>query len=146
MRIAVFSRRLLCCLLVCLLLVHVALAEVNLSSMTDDEVVDLLAQVNQEIVNRGINKTAKLPKGRYIAGKEIPAGRYIYTVLATGSEWGNVTVYADEGEGTRSLWEVVTAPDPGEEPETIFMTLNEGDELKSGVPFSLTIMTGVLFE
>ena len=27
----------------------------------------------------------------------------------------------------------------------IDLTLNEGDELKSGVPFSLTIMTGIVF-
>lgn len=147
MRISVFCRRFLCCLLACLLLVSAALAAtVDLSSMTDDEVVELLTQVNQEIVKRGIAKTAKLPEGAYIAGSDIPAGKYIFTVLATGDDWGNVTVYSEGGKGKQKLWNVVTAPEAGAEPATIFITLEEGDQLKSGVPFSLTIMPGAIFK
>ncbi len=41
---------------------------------------------------------------------------------------------------------VVSAPEEGEEPETIFITLGSGDELKSDVPFSLTIMPGAVFK
>ncbi len=44
------------------------------------------------------------------------------------------------------LWNVVSAPENGADPETVFMTLNEGDELKSGTPFSLTIMSGAIFQ
>ena len=78
MRISVFCRRFLCCLLVCLLLIPSAFASsVDLSSMSDDEIVALLTQVNNEIVSRGINKTAKLPQGGYIAGKDIPAGIFL---------------------------------------------------------------------
>ena len=124
MKVSGFFHRFLCCLLVALLLIPAALADsVNLSSMTDTEIVALLDQVNQEIVNRGINKTAKLPQGAYLAGKgkDLPAGRYIYTCLATGDDWGNLT-------------------------DTVFITLNEGDKLDSGVPFSLTIMSGALFQ
>ena len=149
MRISVFRRRFLSCLLVCLLLVPIAFAladTVNFSSMSDDELVALLAKVNQEIVNRGINKTAKLAQGTYTAGKEIPVGSYVFTNLATGDDWGNVTVYSDGGKGDLLLWEVVSAPKNGESPEEIFITLNKGDQLKSGVPFSLTIMSGVLFQ
>ena len=147
MRVSVFCRRFLCCLLACLLLVPAALgATVDLSSMTDDEVVELLTQVNQEIVKRGIAKTAKLPEGAYIAGSDIPAGKYIFTVLATGDDWGNVTVYSEGGKGKQKLWNVVMAPENGAEPDTIFITLEEGDQLKSGVPFSLTIMPGAIFK
>ena len=133
--------------MIALLLVPVAIADtVDLSSMTDSEIVALLDQVNQEIANRGINKTAKLPQGSYIGGRDLPAGRYILTILAKGDDWGNLTVKSEEGSGKLILWDVVSAPENGEEPETIFITLNKGDELKCDVPFSLTIMSGAVFQ
>ena len=57
-----------------------------------------------------------------IAGKDIPAGSYIYTCLASGEDWGNVTIYSEKGEGDQQFWEV------------------------AGVPFSLTIYAGVMFK
>ena len=147
MKMSAFCRRLVCCTLVFLLLMPSAMADsINLSSLSDAEVVELLGRVNAELASRGINKTAKLPQGAYVAGKEIPAGRYIFTVMATGNDWGNVTVYSEGGKGKQLLWEVVSAPEKGEDPETIFITLEEGDQLKSGVPFSLTIMSGAIFQ
>lgn len=112
MKLTGFFRRFLCCLLVALLLIPAALADtVNLSSLSNEELVALLTQINQEIVDRGINKVAKLPQGAYIAGKDLPAGRYIYTCLAKGDDWGNLTVKSEEGKGSLILWEVVSAPD-----------------------------------
>ena len=145
MRISVFCRRFISCLLVCFLLISVSFADtIDLSSFSDDEIVALLAKVNDEVVSRGINKTAKLPQGAYIAGKDIPAGRYIFTCLAKDDDWGNLTVKSDQGSGKLILWEVVSASD--EEQATVFITLSKDDELKCGVPFSLTIMTGAVFE
>ncbi len=119
---------------------------IDLTLMTDDEIVVLMHQVTSEIVRRGIEKTAILAKGAYIAGIDIPAGKYVFTCLAKGDDWGNVTIYSDQGNGKQLMWDVVTASEEGEDPETFFITLNENDELKSGVPFSLTIMTGVIFQ
>lgn len=146
MKVSVFFRRFLCALMVCLLMVpaFAAAEKVDLSSLSDAEIVELLKQVNQEMVNRGISKTARLAKGVYVAGKDLPVGKYTYTCLATGDDWGNVTVRTKENK--QLVWEVVAAPKKGEEPETFFVTLNEGDKLDSGVPFSLTIMTGVVFQ
>ena len=144
----VLYRALLCFLTLMILMsgTFAALSEgIDLNALEDSEIVDLLERVTEEMVKRGIEKTAKLPKGTYIAGRDLPCGRYVYTCLAKGDDWGNVTVYSDRGAGKQLLWNVVSAPDEGEEPDTIFLTLNEGDELKSGVPFSLTIMTGVIF-
>ena len=145
MRISRLWVRLICCVLTCLLLIPAASADdFKLSTMTDDEIVALLEQVNQEIVSRGINKMAKLPQGSYICGKDLPAGKYIYTCLAKGDDWGNLTVKTDEGKGDLILWEVVSASK--DDPETVFITLNKGDKLESAVPFSLTIMSGAVFQ
>ncbi len=146
MKVSVLFRRFLCALMVCLLLVpaYAAAENVDLASLSDAEIVELMNRVNQEIVNRGISKTAKLSKGEYVAGKDIPVGKYTYTCLATGDDWGNVTIYSKQNK--QLMWEVVMAPKKGAEPETIFISLNEGDKLESGVPFSLTIMTGVVFQ
>lgn len=147
MKVSGLFYRFLCLLVACLLLIPVAVADtVDLSSMSNEEIVALLNDANEEIVRRGINKTAKLPQGAYIGGSDIPAGRYIFTCLAVDDDWGNVTVYSEGGKGQQILWEVVSAPKDGQDPTTIYITLNEGDQLKSGVPFSLTIMSGALFQ
>ena len=147
MKVSGFFRRMVCFALVCLLLIPAARADaLDLARMTNEELVAHLAEVNAEIVRRGLSKTAKLPQGKYNVGTDIPAGRYIYTCLATGDEWGNLTVYSDGGKGRQILWNIVSAPDAGEEPETIFMTLSDGDQLDSGVPFSLMVMAGIIFQ
>ena len=105
----------------------------------------LFARVQEETVARHIEGTANLAGGTYIVGKDIPAGSYIYTCLASGEDWGNVTIYSEKGEGDQLFWEVVAAPEDGEEPESFFITLNPDDQLKSVVPFSLTIYAGVMF-
>ena len=124
-----------------------ALAEdIDLPGLSDDEIVALMGRVQEEIVARHIEGTATLAGGTYIAGKDIPAGSYVFTCLAIGDDWGNVTIYSEKGEGKQLFWEVVSAPNEGAEPESFFITLNEDDQLKSGVPFSLTIYTGVQFK
>ena len=113
-----------------------SLAEgIDISTLSDDELVALMARVQEEIVARHIEGTANLAGGTYIAEKDIPAGSYIYTCLASGEDWGNVTIYSEKGEGDQLFWEVVAAPEDGEEPESFFITLNPDDQLKSGVPF-----------
>ena len=124
-----------------------ALAEgIDLAGLTDDEIVALWQRVQDELVARRIEGTATLMGGTYIAGRDVPAGAYVYTCLATGDDWGNVTVYSDRGEGDLLFWEVVSAPEDGQAPESFFVSLNEGDQLKSGVPFSLTIYAGASFK
>ena len=119
---------------------------IDISTLSDDELVALMARVQEEIVARHIEGTANLAGGTYIVGKDIPAGSYIYTCLASGEDWGNVTIYSEKGEGDQQFWEVVAAPEDGEEPESFFITLNPDDQLKSGVPFSLTIYAGMMFK
>ena len=61
--------RLVCLLIVSLLIIPTALADkVDLSSLTDNEIAELSEQITQELVKRGIEKSATLPAGKYIAG------------------------------------------------------------------------------
>ena len=145
MKVSGFFRRILCLLLVSLLIIPFALADkVDLSSMSDDEIVELMKQVNQEIVDRRINKTAKMAPGTYTGGKDIPVGKYIFTCTATGNDWGNMFVYNDQGKQVE--WQVVAAPEQGENPQTSFITLEKNYTLKCSTPFTLTIMAGAVFE
>ena len=124
----------------------VAAEGIDLAGLSDDEIVDLMNRVQAEVVDRHIEGTATLASGSYIAGRDIPVGSYVFTCLATGDDWGSVTVYADKGEGNQLLWEIVFAPDEGESPKSFFVTLDKDDQLKSGVPFSLTIYAGITFK
>jgi len=113
-----------------------AAEEIELAHLSDEQVVALMRRVQEEIAARHIEKTATLTSGLYIAGKDIPAGSYVYTCLATGDDWGNVKIYSEEDK--RLFWKALSAPDAGEAPETFFISLKSGDRLKSDVPFSLT--------
>ena len=57
---------------------------IDLAGLNDDELVALMGQVQAEIVARHIAGTATLSSGTYIAGRDIPAGSYTYTCLASG--------------------------------------------------------------
>ena len=91
MKVTGFFRRLLCLLLVSLLIIPFALADkVDLSSLTDDEIVELLNQVNSELISRGIAKSATLAAGKYTAGKDLPAGSYIISCETDDNHHGIV--------------------------------------------------------
>lgn len=94
--------------------------EVDLAKLSDDELVSLKGRIQGEMVARHIEGTATLSGGTYLAGKDIPAGSYVYTCLATGNDWGNVTIYSEEGKGEQLFWKVVSAPEDGAEAETFF--------------------------
>lgn len=120
--------------------------EIELASLNDEQLVALMERVQEEIVARHIAKTATMRRGSYIAGRDIPAGSYVYTCMASGDDWGNVTVRSEEGAGKQQLWHILSAPEDGEEAESFFLTLNTGDQLNSDVPFSLTIYAGMKFQ
>ncbi|MGX8707012.1 MAG: hypothetical protein ACSW8J_10575 [bacterium] len=124
-----------------------ALAEdIDIGGLSDNQVIGLYRRLQDELVARHIEATATLAGGNYIGGRDIPIGSYVYTCLATGDDWGNVTIYSEKGEGEQLFWEVVSAPKDGEAPESFFISLGPDDRLKSSVPFSLTIYAGANFK
>lgn len=52
----------------------------NISALSDDELSILACYINQEVVNRKIEKTAHLEAGWYAIGDDIPSGKYIYQI------------------------------------------------------------------
>lgn len=133
--------------------VVVALADsIDLSGYTDEEIVVLLDQVQAEVVNRHIEKTATLPKGTYIAGKDIPVGSYVYSVTVLdieeygdGFQYGIVYVQTPEDpedEYPSKLYEYVENTTAA----SYYFTLEEGDKLASPVAFTLTISGGAMFK
>lgn len=123
-----------------------AAEDFDLAALNDGALLELMDRVQEEIVARRIAGTATLASGSYLCGRDVPAGSYVLSSLAAGDDWGNCTIYADEGEGDQKFWEILSAPEEGEEPQTFFITLDEGDVLECGVSFSLTIYPGVVFQ
>lgn len=59
---------------------------IDLSVYSDDEIAELLKQINQEVVDRRLEKTAKLEPGVYTVGVDIPAGSYTYSVTVVADD------------------------------------------------------------
>lgn len=131
---------------------NTAIAEsVNLKGFTDEEIITLYESIKSEIVLRKIEKTAKLPQGEYLIGKDIPAGTYILRGTHSSDWWTDVYIYTaiemQKSKDERKAEKAITVFDhSGEVVHKI--TLNDGDALNvigSG-EISITVSTGVLFE
>ncbi len=51
-------------------------SDIDLKSLSDNEIVQLFSDVEQELVDRNINKTSDLLPGTYVGGVDIPVGGY----------------------------------------------------------------------
>lgn len=120
--------------------------KVDFSTYTDDALIELLASVQQEIADRHIEKSATLPEGSYIVGKDIPVGSYDITVSYKGSMWMDVYIYADGGEGEKKQdFTVFANGDYGDGTGSFHVDLVDGDLLKCTASITLTISAGVQF-
>jgi len=52
---------------------------IDFSVYTDEELIAIVAELNTELVARGIEKTATITPGSYLVGRDIPAGKYVLT-------------------------------------------------------------------
>ena len=125
-----------------------ALAEtVDLSQYNDTDLVSLLEAVQQEIANRHIEKSADLPQGSYLVGKDIPAGSYDISVVYKGSMWMDIYIYADSGEGdVKQDFSVFADGNYGDGTGSFHVELTDGELLKCTAPITLTISAGVQFK
>ena len=87
-------KKLIAIILILCLFPVIALADVDLASMSFDELRSLQIALNEEIVTRPEWKEVTVPGGTWIVGKDIPAGSYS---LHPTSEGGYVRVYDAKG-------------------------------------------------
>ena len=121
--------------------------EINLKSYDDDELLNLLSSVQQEIADRHIAKSANLPEGSYIVGKDIPVGTYDISVVYNGSMWMDIYIYADGDEDNEKQdFTVFSNGNYGDGTGNFYVDLVEGDLLKCTAPITLTISAGVMFK
>lgn len=106
------------------------LAEIDLASLSSDELIELQTQIQGELMNRGDIKSANIPAGEYTIGVDIPAG--VYSV--TSPSYGMIVV------NDFDLSYFVTIEDPVGKLE-----LNDGDAFSVGGPIVLTTYTGISF-
>lgn len=89
---------LLCVFALILALAVPALADVDLSGLSFEELVALKSQIDLEIFARPEWQSVEVPQGLYLVGRDIPAGKW--TVKSLPSSWTDVSVgqsFADGG-------------------------------------------------
>lgn len=126
----------------------------DISGLTDEEIIELNSLVNQAIVDRNINKSAELLRGRYLVGKDIPAGSYtVYCKYDKDSWWAEFDQYADETEEETISVHRVFGPEEEDIDKGILaiedtwhVTLFEGNVISVSEPMTLTIYNGVVFQ
>lgn len=131
------------CLLVALFLVgSIALAEVvDLSSMTDDDLLALKDQVSQAVSDRGLIKEFQLTAGVYIGGVDIKPGRYILTATEVNDSvsigLGKDVESLDSDKGILFMDSEYFRE--GDDPKTYSLSIAEGNVLVIKAKGSMTI-------
>ncbi|MBE5779301.1 MAG: hypothetical protein E7331_08235 [Clostridiales bacterium] len=121
-----------------------ACAEAELASLSDDALLALLDSVQQEIIQRGIAKSALLPAGNYIGGRDLPVGGYVLASVENGGDSGCIELYGlrdEEGDRDDILYEFLD----NEKSYSFYVYLEEGYELILPFPFHATISNGIMF-
>lgn len=115
----------------------------DISGLTDEEIIQLLADVQQAVVDRHIEKTATLAAGDYLVGTDIPAGSYVLYCRYEDPHWATLSIIDVNGE-ERFYEEIFSHY---ENPEgTWNITLAEGETLHTTAEATLTVSTGITFE
>ena len=88
-------KRLVSVTVILLMLCGVAFASVvDFATMSTDDLILLRQQISDEIKKRTNDADSILPKGVYVVGKDIKAGRYVLTMLPY--EYGTVLIIETE--------------------------------------------------
>ena len=144
-----YMKRILAVIIVITLFIGTfALAEtVDLSQYNDTELISLLEEIQQEIADRHIERSANLPQGSYLVGKDIPSGSYDISVVYKGSMWMDIYIYADGGDGDiKQDFSVFSDGNYGDGTGSFHVELSDGELLKCTAPITLTISAGVQFK
>lgn len=69
-------------------------ADLDLSSLSDEELLAISSAVQAELKSRNISEENCIKKGAYVVGTDIAAGSYVLTGTLEGEEYTDVYVYA----------------------------------------------------
>ena len=117
---------------VLLLLPIFASAEVDVKSLSTEELLALRVSIVDELMARGEMKSANVPAGEYVVGDDIPAGSYSIT-----TDQLLVTIVIGDYDGM-----YVVSPDS----PVGKLTLKAGDKIQIKVKIVLTKYAGLSFE
>ena len=132
----------LCALLLLISIKSIAFADMpDLSNFSDAELVELLSYVNEEVVNRRIEKTAELSSGEYIIGVDIPAGSY--NVISINGKL-NDYLLVSRPDSTKDTW-VMKNHFFLHDDEAVHLTLIEGQKITTSCSFTLKVSVGAKF-
>lgn len=116
----------------------------DLTQYTNDQLTELLQNINVEIVNRGLSKTASLAAGTYICGKDFPAGSYD---ISKTDNTKPITIYIGTSNEDGTLNEPFTGQTIfSNDDEAYHYTFSDKDFFRSTEAVQLTINTGIIFE
>lgn len=92
----------------------------SISNMTYEELIKLRDDISIEFADRGVEV---LPSGRYVVGKDIKPGKYLYTCCRIAESEKYVSIYIYEDETAEKNHDCILARlDSGEE---YYMNLSE---------------------
>lgn len=119
---------------------------IDLSVYSETELVDLLDLVQNEIVTRGIEKTAILTEGNYVGGQSIPVGTYLISLANTEAEY-NCQVFLRGAGPTNDNNNIKSNTYLDKDcTGTVHITIEEGDQLFISDSCYLTISRGLVFQ
>lgn len=122
-----------------------AASSINLSDLTDDELIELQYDVLQEMMDRHVNKTASLKAGTYICGIDFPAGSYDINPQDGVTEY-SVTGGTVEDNGDLGGVDIYESYNEEDTDKTYHGTFVENMWIEVDEPFTMTIFSGAVFE
>lgn len=115
---AIFLKKLLCIVFsLSLILPSLGLAEIDLSSLSFNDLINLRQQVDQELITRPEWKEVTVPQGVWKVGEDIPAGHWTLQPVSGGYctlHIGNILDEMGTGIDSSSRYffvEMLTSPD-----------------------------------
>ena len=109
-----------------------ASVDFDFSKLSNDELYEMYAKLNQEFSNRGITKKALVEGGVYYGGKDIPEGYYLIVTDNAGREKA-AALQIENVRGKNGLKYEMVGAAPGGKAQ-IYITIDEGDKISSPAP------------
>ena len=115
---------------------------IDLSILTNEEVTQLIVDLKDEIVKRGIKVSATLPVGKYVGGKEIPIGSYVIA-YETGDygdafPYGYISIAAPDDDLKNAKPSILNTYISTNEKGELKIEINEGDILILEIPVTIS--------